>query len=188
MNDLLLHYIWQYQLFNNDSLTLDSGDSFKVIHPGLYMKEHSNLFMKARIQLEDTVWGGNLLVNLKMSDWLKQSRKKDDSYTYVLMHIVWENDEPDAQINRPVFSLKSRVSPIHMELAQDLMNTESLASWNGSFHGPDIPILKEVKVQYEKVNKGSNGLNVSIEGISANEARLIECLHALLNKLKKKPR
>ena len=188
MNDLLLHYIWQYQLFNNDSLNLDSGDSFKVIHPGLYMKENSNIFMKARIQLEDTVWGGDLLVNLKISDWLKQSKKKDESYTYVLMHIVWENDEPDAQINRPVFSLKSRVSPIHLKQAQHLMNTEPLTSWNGCFNGPNIPIIKEVNVQYEKVNKGSKGLNVSIEGISDNEARLIECLHALLDKLKKKPR
>lgn len=124
MNEQLLQYLWQFQLYNKKTLTLDTGGDFQVIHPGQYNPKQGDCFTKAKIQIGNTLWRGNVLVNLKISDWLNQRKENDRSYDYVLMHVLWEYDQPEPMIKIPVLSLKSRVAQSQLEKAQHLMNLD----------------------------------------------------------------
>lgn len=125
MTERLLQYLWQFQYFNKHSLILDNGDEFQVIHPGRLNTNQGPDFLEAKIKIEDTLWVGHVELHIKTTDWFKHAHQLDRNYDNVILHVVWENDQPDSHSRIPVFSLQSRVPGLLLQQYKDWMNSPS---------------------------------------------------------------
>ena len=94
MREELLAYLWKTQYFSRKSLRTTCGDYILVVKPG---EENSNAgpdFFNAHIQLNKTLWVGNVELHLRASDWFNHRHELDTNYDNVILHVVWENDIP----------------------------------------------------------------------------------------------
>ncbi|WP_192821766.1 DUF2851 family protein [Rufibacter sp. LB8] len=95
MKEDFLHYVWQYQYFRKEQLLTSAGEPVQILHPGVYNKSNAGPdFFNARLKLGETEWIGSVELHLKASDWRKHQHQHDGKYNQVVLHVVWEDDEP----------------------------------------------------------------------------------------------
>lgn len=111
MTERLLQYIWQFQYYNKQQLTTESGDRLYIIHPGHHNTSQGPDFLEAKIKLGKTLWVGSIEIHVNSSDWKKHGHGKDVNYQNVVLHVVWCNDAKD-DFNLPVLVLSDRVAKL----------------------------------------------------------------------------
>ena len=84
----LLHFIWRFRLFDQDSLMLHSGESLEIISPGNYHQDSGPDFQNARIRIDETLWAGNIEIHLRSSDWFRHHHETDAAYNNIILHVV----------------------------------------------------------------------------------------------------
>ena len=88
MREELLAYLWKTQYFSRKSLRTTDGDNLVVVKPG---QENSNAgpdFSNAHIQLNKTLWVGNVELHVRASDWFNHRHEEDTNYDNVILHVV----------------------------------------------------------------------------------------------------
>jgi len=133
MTERLLQFIWQFQYFNKGELTTLQGESLQILVPGQFNTNQGPDFLEAKIRIGNTTWAGNIELHFKASDWEKHNHHKDDNYSNVILHVVWEYDLSQ-QNAIPVFELKERVSKILLERYDELMKTLSFIPCESRVH------------------------------------------------------
>lgn len=94
MREELLANLWKTQYFSRKSLKTTDDYDLVVVKPG---QENSNAgpdFSNANIQLNKTLWVGNVELHIRASDWFNYLHEEDINYDNVILHVVWENDIP----------------------------------------------------------------------------------------------
>ena len=114
MTEALLHFIWQYQLFEKENLTTESGRVFSVLHPGVHNTHAGADFQNAQLQLEDVRMAGNIELHIHQRDWLAHQHGRDSAYNNTILHVVYESDETHTTTADgravEIFELKKRLS------------------------------------------------------------------------------
>ncbi len=106
MTEEFLHYIWQYRLFDKNIETTD-GQEVSVVHPGYKNTDAGPDFFQARIKIGDQLWAGNVEIHIRASDWFLHQHQNDRAYSNIILHIVFENDQPVFDGNgQPVATLE----------------------------------------------------------------------------------
>lgn len=119
-----LYYVWQFRLYDLQSLKTTSGEALKVLNTGLLNKNSGPDFNEAKVQIEDKIWVGHVEIHLKSSDWLKHNHQTDSAYENVILHVVYEDDAPIYRIDGsllPVFELKGRIATQLIDKYADLV-------------------------------------------------------------------
>lgn len=124
MNEKLLHYIWQYQLFNKDELYTTDHSLIKISFPGTLNTNQGPDFLNGKMEMEDTIWFGNIELHLLSSDWELHRHSEDVNYNNVMLHVVWEHDK-ELHLEFPTIELKSRVPGLLMKKYQAIMNQQT---------------------------------------------------------------
>lgn len=109
MQEKLLHYIWQYKLYQTP-LKDTNQQTIQVIHPGYYNRDAGPDFFKAQLKINDTLWVGNVEIHVKTSDWEKHGHQHDEKYQHIILHVVYEHDTGLKSINAPTLVLKDYIS------------------------------------------------------------------------------
>ena len=125
MTERLLQYIWQFQYFNKSELQTCAGEKVQVIHPGFINTHQGPDFADAKILIDDTTWAGNVELHLLTSHWHLHGHHTDKNYNNVILHVVWQDDQPGKQLNIPVIELNHRVSNHLISRYQEWMNRSS---------------------------------------------------------------
>jgi len=134
MTERLLQFIWQFQYFNRDNLQAQSGETIHILRPGTLNTNQGPDFSEARLRLGDTLLVGNVELHIKSSDWKKHRHQHDSNYRNILLHVVWEDDEPDNQA-APVLVLEQRVSKLLLQQYDDWMRKPSFVPCGGAVAG-----------------------------------------------------
>jgi len=92
MKEQLLHYVWQYKLFNTTKLTTVSGERIRILQSGVYNRNSGPDFLNAKIELENLLWFGHVEIHIKSSDWYAHHHENDTNYDAVVLHVVYEHD------------------------------------------------------------------------------------------------
>jgi hypothetical protein len=138
MNERLLQYIWQFQLFNRSELNTYDGENLTVIFPGHFNTNQGPDFSDARIKIGDAIWAGAIELHVNSTDWIRHKHDDDKNYENVILHVVWENDLK-SKSRFPVLEVSGRVSRVLLDRYQYLMNADSFIPCEGSIHlVPDI--------------------------------------------------
>lgn len=99
MKESVLHFIWQYKLFNSpfDALKTTDGEEVEVIDIGRYNSDSGPDFFNAKIKIAGTVWAGNVEFHQRSSDWKRHQHQLTKAYDNVILHIV---EKVDADVFR----------------------------------------------------------------------------------------
>ena len=130
MNERVIQYIWQFQLFNKTELATTNGEAVTVIHPGQFNTNQGPDFINARIKIGNTTWAGTVELHIRTSDWKRHRHDEDKNYENVVLHVVWEHDISQLSFI-PVMELSGKVPGIFFQRYDHLMKTSgSIACQN----------------------------------------------------------
>jgi hypothetical protein len=129
LTERLLHFIWQFQYYNQSELSTVSGEKIQVVHPGQYNSNQGPDFSDAKIRIGNELWAGSVELHILTSDWERHRHHDDNNYNNVILHVVWEDDTSigldEEQQKVPVCELKERISSILLHRYENLMNSAS---------------------------------------------------------------
>jgi hypothetical protein len=164
----LLHYLWQYGLFNTADLHTTDHQPLRIVRPGMHNRHAGPDFFNAQLQINTIMWAGNVEIHIRSSDWLQHRHQEDPAYDKVILHVVWEHDRIILRENGdeiPTLELKGRVKKPLLERYTDLAG--SLA------HIPCEPHLPQVEAIHIRKAKDA----ALIERLQRKSDRLKQVLH-----------
>ena len=96
MQEALLHYMWKNSLIGTKEFKADTGEHVKIIDPGLHNHDGGPDFTNARIEIDRTVWAGNVEIHVLASDWYSHHHDSNRSYDNVILYRSGPKRKPDA--------------------------------------------------------------------------------------------
>lgn len=93
MTEAFLQYVWQHQLLEGALSTAD-GQQVTIERAGTPNNDAGPDFFNARVRIGATLWAGNVEVHVKSSDWNLHRHSNDRAYDNVVLHVVYEDDQP----------------------------------------------------------------------------------------------
>lgn len=121
MNEHLLQYLWQNALFRPARLQTTEGETVTVLHPGILNHNAGPDFYEARVRIGNTTWAGNIELHLRTSDWHRHQHGTDPGYRNLILHVVYDDDEPLAGASFPTLELKDHLDESVISRYQGLM-------------------------------------------------------------------
>jgi len=120
MTEEFLSFLWKYQLYSAEKLFVD-GERIEIVQPGEHNHHAGPDFFNSKIKIGNTIWAGNVEIHLKASDWYRHGHDKNAAFDNVVLHIVFENDQP-------IYTSKGRhVATVKLEFdSKHLSNYDSL--------------------------------------------------------------
>lgn len=88
----LLHYIWKYKLYTNQSFFSTEGDEIEIIDAGMLNSNAGPDFFNAKIKVGNKTWAGNIEIHKSSSDWKKHKHDSDSAYNSIILHVVGKID------------------------------------------------------------------------------------------------
>ena len=128
LNEDFLHYIWQYRLLTSIDLCCTGGQELKIIHPGMLNKNAGPDFSAAKLRIGGQLWAGDVELHVKASDWFLHQHQHDAVYDAVILHAVYEDDQPVYRTDGtliPVLVLKGLVPEILLSKYLDLIGSRN---------------------------------------------------------------
>lgn len=113
MDERFLHYIWKFQKFSKAVLTDTLNKKIVVFNQGQHNHNSGPDFEEANIKIGEVQWVGSVEIHINSSDWRKHNHQHNKAYHNVILHVVWNDDEP-LRLNReliPTLELKHLVNP-----------------------------------------------------------------------------
>ncbi|MBK7856520.1 MAG: DUF2851 family protein [Bacteroidetes bacterium] len=105
MDEKFLYHLWKFKLFNTLNLKTTSGESIEILKPGNLQFDSGPDFFNAQIKINETLWAGNVEIDMYASDWVKHKHHKDTAYNKIILHVVYEVDKPISH-NIPILEIK----------------------------------------------------------------------------------
>ena len=106
MPEILLHYIWQRELFRSFPQMTTDGRRIEVLSVGVHNTDagpdFSNVHLRITESDENVVcdldvkiidWVGNIEIHVRSSDWYKHRHHLDPAYDNVILHVVRDVDK-----------------------------------------------------------------------------------------------
>jgi len=163
----LLQFIWKMRLFNQNNLRTTDGETITILKPGHQNTNAGPDFSDARIKIGEAVWAGTVEVHINSKQWFEHRHDKDDAYSTVILHVVYEHDITNFHI--PTLALKEYIDPRYFEQYQRMMET---ADW--------IPCQRNLEqIQLEKLPGWLEFL--AVERIENKSQRLLSTLNSNTN-------
>lgn len=127
MEEQLLHFIWHRKLYDAIGLTTTAGESVDVFHTGIPNHDQGPDFLQSRIRIGDQLWAGHVEIHILSSAWFLHLHHHDPHYNNVILHVVWEEDQPVVTKDGfivPTITLSGRVDLSLLDRYRHLMNNE----------------------------------------------------------------
>jgi hypothetical protein len=142
MRESFLHFLWRWRRFDAQNLTTTDGQALEIQHPGEWNDHAGPDFFNARLRIGDTTWAGNVEMHLRASEWLAHRHSDDAAYDNVVLHVVFEDDQPIARASGeriPCLELKGRIPAKILENYQRLEHERAWIPCQSFFKNiPDI--------------------------------------------------
>ena len=123
MQEQLLQFIWQYNLYRPDQLLTTSGERVQVIHPGMRNTNAGPDFSIAKIRIDKTILAGNIELHIRTSDWNRHGHQHDAAYKNLILHVVYEHDQAELPGNISVLPLKDHIPAFVIAQYSNLIQT-----------------------------------------------------------------
>lgn len=137
MNEAFLHYLWQFQQFDKSNLQTIVAEKISVLKTGFLNINAGPDFTNARLQINEIEWVGNVEIHIKSSDWKLHKHQENEAYNNVILHVVWENDQPIVRQDGsliPTLALKAITDIKLLEKHQYLIDNQSIIPCKEQFN------------------------------------------------------
>ena len=140
MNEKVIQYVWEKQLFIHDNLKTNCGKTIVIQYPGMLNKHQGPDFIHARLIIDSQEWIGSVEIHKRTSDWYVHRHQHDANYTNVILHVVWQHDSEEF-IHSPVLELCSLIENRVIYESSSAITGNSLINCN---NGLPMPVSKEM--------------------------------------------
>ncbi len=103
--ETLIHSIWKYQQFDHEALVSTQGDLLKVLRIGVYNKDEGPDFLNAAIEIDGTLWYGDVELHRTSSDWFTHRHHENTRYNSTVLHVTLFEDAATGTLKRQDQSL-----------------------------------------------------------------------------------
>lgn len=166
MKEQLLHYIWQYKLFNTSELKTTIGNELQIVDFGKYNTDGGPDFWNARIKIDDVILAGNIELHVYASDWKQHGHQEDRKYDNVILHVVYFNDAPLPHL--PTLELNGRIPVILLDRYEAMMQSQHTLICGNSINSVDDFVLEHWKERLiiERLERKSEDIlfNLAVNG------------------------
>lgn len=168
-----LHFIWQFRLYGTQQLQLATGENLWVTETGTLNKNAGPDFSRAKIMIGNTTWVGHVEIHIKSSDWLIHQHQLDDAYENVILHVVYEDDEPIYRRDGtllPVLQLKGLFSMKLLENYQVLIGAANRFPCEKQLAGVDEFLVNGFlsRILVERLEHKSASINEEVARLKGN--------------------
>lgn len=94
MKESVIHYLWKNKKLRTLNFLSVDGHSIEILHPGNHNFHSGPDFTDAKIKVNGIEWHGQVEIHVKSSDWEKHHHQYDPAYNNVILHIVYDCDQP----------------------------------------------------------------------------------------------
>lgn len=118
MRESFLHFLWRSRRFDAQNLRTTELQSIEIQVVGEQNTHAGPDFFNARLRVGETIWAGNVEMHLRSSEWIAHGHSNDPAYDNVVLHVVFEEDQPILRENGeriPCLELKGRIPPKLLE-------------------------------------------------------------------------
>lgn len=129
MKEDFLHFLWQFQYYNQHDLHSTSGQKIQIVEIGQINPNAGADFLMSKVLIDNVEWIGNIEIHIKSSNWDNHQHQKDNNYNNVILHIVWEDDKTIKRADEsiiPTLELKNRTSEKLLYQYQNLINNKDI--------------------------------------------------------------
>jgi hypothetical protein len=129
-------YIWQFQYFNKRELRTSGGEQIEVFSPGIGNTHAGPDFSNAKVKIDGIDWVGTVEIHPRASGWMEHRHDLDPAYENVVLHVVWQNDQPIYRLDKtllPTLELRDRVDESLIAQYKKLVNTSFTIPCKKSF-------------------------------------------------------
>lgn len=127
MTEAFLQYLWRLKLPGAKALRTTDGRPLHVVHCGEWNQDEGPDFLNARLRIGNMEWAGNVEIHVRSSQWQQHGHEQHPAYRNVILHVVFEDDMPEAS-SLPVATLElSAQIPEHY--FQRYQQLQQSASW-----------------------------------------------------------
>lgn len=173
MKEEYLHYLWKLKRLPLNNLKTVKNESLQIVDSGWLNSDAGPDFFNGKIRLNNMTWSGNIELHIKSSDWYKHKHQYDKAYKNVVLHVVYEYDQPvfiDG-VEIPTLELKRYIDLEHFSTYNLLFKQNSFIPCESFFENDSISVQQQVDVAlFHRLERKSSELSV------ANES------HSLMNK------
>ena len=118
MRESFLHFLWRSRRFDVQNLRTTELQPIEIQIVGEHNTHAGPDFFNARLRIGETNWAGNVEMHLRSSEWHAHGHSTDPAYDNVVLHVVFEEDQPILRNNGariPCLELKGRIPPKILE-------------------------------------------------------------------------
>lgn len=160
MKEDFLHYLWKFKKFDTLNLKTFNGEEITIVNVGQYLELAGPDFFNAQIVIGNQKWAGNVEIHLKSSDWYVHHHERDEAYSNVILHVVWEHDIEIFRSNNteiPVLEIKKYVDASTIANHQSLTTPKSWIFCEKQLKSIDVFILKnwQERLFFERLERKS---------------------------------
>lgn len=87
----LIHFIWQFRLFNQLELYSTDDEQIKIFQVGQSNKDAGPDFLFSQISIDGQEWRGHIEIHIDGADWFTHGHHLDAAYNAVVLHVVLRN-------------------------------------------------------------------------------------------------
>lgn len=128
MKEDFLHYLWRLRNFDHTHLQTTRGEELIIQLPGMHNPNAGPDFSNARIRIGDMLWAGNVEIHIRASEWYIHQHQTDRAYDNVILHVVFEEDQPVFRQDGtriPCLELRQRIPPKIFKNYQKMQRNEA---------------------------------------------------------------
>ncbi|MFN4145018.1 MAG: DUF2851 family protein [Runella sp.] len=144
MTEDFLYFLWQFQHFDKTRLQTTTGLPLQIIALGQRNTDAGPDFLNTRIVIDGIEWAGSVEMHLQSSDWHRHHHDQNRSYDSVVLHVVWEEDEPIYQRDGtilPSLALKPLTDAQLLYRYRHLVEAPSAIPCSGQFG--EVPFVQK---------------------------------------------
>ena len=107
-----IHFLWKTKRFDMENLRTTQGQPVQIFKFGNYNLDSGPDFLNGQVQIDKTLWIGNVEMHVNASDWLRHNHQTDPAFHNVILHVVWKEDKPvfnHAGDRLPCLEIRNRV-------------------------------------------------------------------------------
>lgn len=143
MNEMLLHYIWNFKIFRTFQFSDTQGNAIEILDFGKWNHNAGPDFLMAKIKINGVIWVGNIEIHTKSSDWIFHQHSSDKAFENIILHVVFHDDteiEFLQQKNIPTLELKNYIAPEVLSNYEKLSNDNHFIACEKIFDSKKIPV------------------------------------------------
>jgi Protein of unknown function (DUF2851) len=147
MREDFLYFLWQSQYFDKTNLTTTQGEVIEVKSVGQINTDAGPDFTNARLWIDGVEWAGTVEMHLKSSDWHRHAHTNDRAYGNVILHVVWQDDQPITRPDAtplPTLELSSRTDILLLQKYQSLTQQQANIACGEQFEA--VPVLTKISM------------------------------------------